>query len=119
MDTASNFPQIMSFFFIFQVVTNHMSKEDNYDLLSDQLTPQCKYKLSNSVLKLPREKRKMVEIHQQVCLLTTPYQAPHLVDKILVLKDVAVFSFPGVLYGWILQSDLTLLCDLEWPLDGR
>ncbi len=43
-----------------------MSKEDNYDLLSDQLTPQCKYKLSNSVLKLPREKRKMVEIHQQV-----------------------------------------------------
>ncbi len=34
----------------------------------------------------------------------------------LVLKDVVVFSFAGVLYGWILQSDLTLPCDLKWPL---
>ncbi len=53
------------------------------------------------------------------CLLTAPYQAPHLVHKMLVLKDVVVFKFPGVLYGWILQSDLTLSCDLEWPLAGR
>ncbi len=34
----------------------------------------------------------------------------------LVLKDVAVFRFPGVLYGWILQSDLTLPCNSEWLL---
>ncbi len=54
-----------------------------------------------------------------IYLLTAPYQAPHLVHKMLVLKDIAVFSFPGVLYGWILQSDLTLPCDLEWPLAGR
>ncbi len=55
-----------------------------------------------------------------VYLLTAPYQAPHLVHccKMLVL-DFAVFRLPGVLYGWILQSDLTLPCDLEWPLAGR
>ncbi len=54
-----------------------------------------------------------------VCLLmTAPYQAPHLVHKMLVWKDIAVLSFPGVLYGWILQSNLTLPCDLEWLLAG-
>ncbi len=58
-----------------------------------------------------------------VCFLTAPYQvqAPHLVHKMLVLKDVVVFRFPTprVLYGWILQFDLTLPCDLEWLLAGR
>ncbi len=53
------------------------------------------------------------------CLLAAPYQAPNLVHKMLVLKEVEVFSFPRVLYGWILQSDLTFPCDLEWSLAGR
>ncbi len=34
-----------------------------------------------------------------VCLLTDPYQAPHLMHKMLVLKDFAVFRLPGVLYA--------------------
>ncbi len=63
--------------------------------------------------------RTLLQILTVVCLLTAPYQAPHLVHKMLVLKDVVVFSFPGVLYGWILKSDLTLPCNLEWPLAGR
>ncbi len=54
-----------------------------------------------------------------VCLLTAPYHAPHLVHKMLVLKDISVFRFFGVLlYGWILQSDLMLPCYLEWLLAG-
>ncbi len=54
-----------------------------------------------------------------VCLLTALYQGPNFVHKMLVLKDVAVFRLPGVLYGWILQSGLMLPCDLQWPLAER
>ncbi len=52
-----------------------------------------------------------------ICLLTALYQAPHLEHKMLVLKDV-VFRFLGALYSWILQSDLTLPYDLDWPVTG-
>ena len=45
-----------------------------------------------------------------------PISGPHLVHKMLELKDVAVFRLPGVLYGWILQSDLTLPCDFFYFL---